>query len=93
MPARGRRGPRLQGQGRQAGAGRGTSGFCVDRSQASNSRTPKTKEPGEESGPQPALKGVGHCLEERKADSSSRRRKSVREGPSRKERTGARDRK
>lgn len=65
--------PRPQRQGRQAGADQGTRGFCVDRSQATSSRTPKTKQPGEESDLQPTLNGIGHCLEERKADASSRR--------------------
>lgn len=45
----------------------------MDRSQATSSRTPKTKKQGEESDLQPTLKGIGHCLEERKADASSRR--------------------
>ena len=45
MPARGRRGPRLQGQGRQAGADRGTRGLCVNCSQATGSRMPN-KEAG-----------------------------------------------
>lgn len=45
----------------------------MDRSQATSSRTPKTREPGEESGLQPTLKGDGHCLEGGKAGARSRR--------------------
>lgn len=71
MPARGRRGPRLQGQERrELTEVREGSAWTSARPPAQGR---PTKKPGEESELEPTPKRVGQCLEENKADMSSRR--------------------